>query len=121
PRLATALLLLFTAILTLIVFLTLIQVQFYIAFAFPIFLCAWTRNRKFLWARTIFCIAVAIVRVIVGWPPPPPFNQWFFFVNRAIAVITLLACCGVAHRLIRLIEWLEEEHQRLTTILTTVP
>jgi hypothetical protein len=121
PRVAAALALLFAALLTLIVFLTPIQVQFHIAFVFPIFLCAWTRNRKFLWGLTLFCIAVAIVRVIVSWPPPPPFNQWFFFVNRAITVVTLLVCCGVAHRLIRLIEWLEDEHQRLSTILTTVP
>src|SRR5690349_1385382 len=70
PRVAATLAVLFVAALTVVAFVTPVQVQFYIAFAFPIFLCAWTRSRAFLWGLTIFCILVVLVRVIAGWPPP---------------------------------------------------
>src|SRR5262249_32556063 len=103
PGVAATLALMFTIGLTAVAFIVPVHVQFYVAYVFPIFLCAWTRSRTLLWGLTIFCIGVVLVRVIVGWPPPTPFREWFFFVNRAIAILTLLARCGVAHRLIRLI------------------
>src|SRR5438067_13058250 len=113
PRFAAALALLLSAGLISMVVLAAVTLHFHIGFAIPILLCAWTRSRRFLWSLTVVLACITIAKIIWGGRPPGPYLLWVFVTNRVIAVITLLMCAGVAHLLIGLIEWTENEHQRL--------
>lgn len=121
PRLAAALAVAFAAVLVALVIRAPITLQFNIGFAIPIFICAWTRSRRFLWALALLLIWVTIAKILWGSAPELPFNPAHFIADRLIAATTLLACAAVAHLLITLIESIDEEHSRLQAILTTVP
>ncbi|HEX3357422.1 MAG TPA: PAS domain-containing sensor histidine kinase [Tepidisphaeraceae bacterium] len=121
PNVAATLAVALSLLLTALIIPAPIQLQFHIGFAIPIFLCAWTRSRRFLWALVICVMAVTLGKIVLsGWPETNT-NPWYFVENRAISITTLLCCAGVAHFLIGLIEFTENEHQRLSTILATVP
>ena len=163
PSIAAGLAMVLAAALTVLVLAAPVQLQFHIGYGIPIFLCAWTRNRKFLWTLAGAVLAVTIAKVI--WSPRPvsTVSPWYFWGNRAIAIATLVACACITHVLISLIygmslrgaeleasntelaareekiaqqnrelqqqanekaelfESIENERQRLKTILATVP
>ncbi len=94
--------------------------QFHVGFAIPILLCAWTRSRRFLWIVATAALGMTIAKVLHDGPQQA-IDPRMFYANRVIAVAMLLACALVAHMLIGVIETLEAEHDRMSTILATVP
>ncbi len=119
PRVAAAVALLMMVSITIPLSHAPVQVQFGIGFALPIILCAWTRSRKFLWALAICSVAIVVTKIVVSDKPQQSLG--YFYLNRVISVATLIACAGIAQMVIGLVESLEAEHQRLRTILSTVP
>jgi signal transduction histidine kinase len=119
PRVAAVVATALTIVITFSIWGAPVLVQFGIAYSLPIFLCAWTRNRKFLWTLAVVAIIVSIEKVIRSEKP----QQYliYFYANRVIGIITLVVCALIAQMLIGLIETLEAEHQRLSTVLSTVP
>jgi PAS domain S-box-containing protein len=120
PRVAATVAIVLALAIAIVLYFAPAMLQFQITFALPILLCAWTRNRKFLWTLAICAILVGIAKVLHA-PPPPIQSAWYYYLNRAIAILILLCCAGVANMLIGLIESLQAEHQRLRTVLSTVP
>ena len=121
PRVAATLAVALSLLLTALIIPAPIQLQFHVGFAIPIFLCAWTRSRRFLWGLVICVLAVTVAKIAWGGWPAQNTSPWYFWENRAISIITLLSCAAVAHFLIGLVESTENEHRRLSTILATVP
>jgi PAS domain S-box-containing protein len=120
PRIAVAAATLLAAVIAITLFSAPVTLQVSIAFALPVLLCAWTRNRRFLWTLTVCVIATTLVRVIFSSDKPHQ-ALGYFYANRCISLVTTFACACVAHMLIGLIESLEAEHARLWTVLNTVP
>ena len=119
PRVAAVVAALLAVVITVSVWGAPVLLQFGIAYALPIFLCAWTRNRKFLWALTLLALAVSIAKIVHSEKPPQYHS--YFYANRIISIATLVVCALIAQMLIGLIETLEAEHLRLSTVLATVP
>jgi signal transduction histidine kinase len=121
PHVAATLAVVLSLLLTALIIRAPIQLQFHVGFAIPIFLCAWTRSRRFLWGLVICVLAVTVAKIAWGGWPTQNVSPWYFVENRTISIITLLSCAAVAHFLIGLVESTENEHRRLSTILATVP
>ncbi len=121
PRVAATSAVILSLLLTAAIIPAPIQLQFHVGFAIPIFLCAWTRSRRFLWGLVICVLGVTVAKVAWGGWQTLNTSPWYFWENRTISIITLLSCAGVVHFLIGLIESTENEHRRLSTILATVP
>jgi PAS domain S-box-containing protein len=120
PRMATMLALVLSACIATLILVSKISLQFHIGFAIPLFLCAWARSRRLLWSLAAFALAMAIYAALKG-PSTQTTNPSMFYFNRVISILTLIACAGVTHLLIGLIESLETQHDRLITVLATVP
>jgi PAS domain S-box-containing protein len=113
--------LILTVLISAAVLLSPLPLQYEVGFAIPIFLCAWTRSRRLLWALAIFAVALTVLKTVRIGATPDVGNVFDFHFDRLILILTLLVCAGVSHMMIGLIESLETEQRRLVRVLDTVP
>ena len=121
PPIAGALALILTAAISAPMIFSSLPIQYHVGFSIPIFLCAWTRRRSFLWALACFAVALTVARILWIGPPPDSFSPFNYYFNRLISILTLLVGAGVSHMMIGLIDSLENEQHRLRRVFDTVP
>jgi signal transduction histidine kinase len=93
--------------------LTWIELNEAIVYSLPLILAAAARNRRLLWGLTIFLAATAFAVYFVQAPPGVFSLAEPFFLDRVLAVVTLLISAVLLHMLTLAIDALEENGRRI--------
>jgi len=93
--------------------LTWIELNEAIVYSLPLILAAAARNRKLLWGLTVFLAVTAFAVYFVQAPPGVFSLAEPFFLDRVLAVVTLLISAVLLHMLTLAIDALEENSRRI--------